>query len=189
VVIAAIAVVVVVLVGVLEALAVAVVLSILDVIARSSRPHDAVLGWVPRMGRYADVAVHPSARVTPGVVVYRLDDRLFFGNARYFRARVREAIAGAPTATRWLVFDAQFVNDVDASGAEAVEQLCASLQQRDVHFVVARLEDHAQHRFDATGLTELIGAGNFHPTVEAAVRACVAADHLREGGYEPGSDD
>ena len=189
VVIAVITTLVVVLVGVLEALVVAVILSILDVIARSSRPHDAVLGWVPRMGRYADVAVHPSARVTPGVVVYRLDDRLFFGNARYFRARVREAIAGAPTPTRWLVFDAQFVNDVDASGAEAVEQMYASLRARDVHFVVARLEDHAQHRFDATGLTDLIGTANFHPTVEAAVRACVAVDHLRAGGYEPGSTD
>lgn len=189
VVIAVITTLVVVLVGVLEALVVAVILSILDVIARSSRPHDAVLGWVPRMGRYADVAVHASARVTPGVVVYRLDDRLFFGNARYFRARAREAIAGAPTPTRWLVFDAQFVNDVDASGAEAVQQLYESLRARDVHFVVARLEDHAQHRFDATGLTELIGPANFHPTVEAAVRACVTVDHLRSGGYEPGSRD
>ena len=53
--------------------------------------------------------------------------------------------------------------------------------------MVARLEDHAQVRFDATGLTDLIGAEHFHPTVEAAVRACVAVDHLRTGGYEPGS--
>jgi MFS superfamily sulfate permease-like transporter len=141
------------------------------------------------MGRYADVAVHLSARVTPGVVVYRLDDRLFFGNARYFRARVREAIAGAPTPTRWLVFDAQFVNDVDASGAEAVEQLCDQLAEREVAFVVARLEDHAQHRFDATGLTDLIGVDHFYPTVEAAVRACVSADDGRSGGYEPGRGD
>ena len=189
VVIAGITMAVVIGVGVLEALIVAVVLSILDVVARSSRPHDAVLGWVPRMGRYADVAVHLSARVTPGVVVYRLDDRLFFGNSRYFRARVREAIAGAPTPTRWLVFDAQFVSEVDASGAEAVEELYSQLADRDVRFVVARLEDHAQHRFDTTGLTELIGRDNFHPTVEAAVRACVAVDHLRTGGYEPGAGD
>ena len=67
--------------GVLEALVVAVGLSIIDTVRRSARPYDAVLGWVPRLEGYRDVALHPSAEVTPGVVVYRLDDRLFFANA------------------------------------------------------------------------------------------------------------
>ncbi len=188
--IAAITMAAVVAVGVLQALVMAVVLSLVDVIARSSRPHDAVLGWVPRIGRYADVSVHLSARVTPGVVVYRLDDRLFFANARYFKARAREAMAGAPTPTRWLVFDAQFVNNVDASGAEAVEQLAGQLAGSGVTFVVARLESPAQAQFDSTGLTELIGAEHFYPTVEAAVRACIAADaHTTATGYPPGTDD
>ena len=67
--------------GVLEALVVAVGLSVIDTVRRSARPHDAVLGWVDDLGRYADVALWHDARVTPGVVVYRLDDRLFFANA------------------------------------------------------------------------------------------------------------
>ena len=41
----------VVVLGVLEALAIAVALSIVDVVRRSARPHDAVLGWVDRLGR------------------------------------------------------------------------------------------------------------------------------------------
>ncbi|HET9901784.1 MAG TPA: SulP family inorganic anion transporter, partial [Actinomycetes bacterium] len=60
--------------GVLEALGIAVGLSVIDTVRRSARPHDAVLGWVERLGRYADVSLHRSATVTPGVVVYRLDD-------------------------------------------------------------------------------------------------------------------
>src|SRR5262245_6652206 len=87
----------VVLFGVLQALIVAVALSIVDVVRRSARPHDAVLGWVDRLDRYADVSLHPSAVVTPGVVVYRLDDRLFFGNAEYVKGRINEAIASART--------------------------------------------------------------------------------------------
>ena len=66
----------VVAVGVLEAIIFAAGLSIIDVVRRSAEPHDAVLGWVERLGRWADVSVHRSARVVPGVVVYRLDDRL-----------------------------------------------------------------------------------------------------------------
>ena len=41
--------------------------------------------------------------MTPGVVVYRLDDRLFFANASYFKARVREALRRAPAPPRCLV--------------------------------------------------------------------------------------
>jgi hypothetical protein len=106
--------------GVLEALVVAVGLSIIDTVRRSARPHDAVLGWVERLGRYGDVALHPSARLTPGLVVYRLDDRLFFANARYFKARVLEALRAAPTPARWLVFDAEAVTHIDATGLEAL---------------------------------------------------------------------
>ncbi len=42
--------------GVLEALVVAVGLTVIDAVRRGARPHDAVLGWVERLGRYADVS-------------------------------------------------------------------------------------------------------------------------------------
>lgn len=58
------------------AIGLAVALSLLDVVRRSARPHDAVLGWVPRLDRYADVSLHPSAQTIPGIVVYRVDARL-----------------------------------------------------------------------------------------------------------------
>jgi sulfate permease, SulP family len=105
----------VVAVGVLEALLVAVALSIVDVVRRSAIPHDAVLGWDERMGRYADVSVHRRARITPGVLVYRLDDRLFFANAGYVTGRIREAVSGSPTPVRWLVFDAEALAHVDST--------------------------------------------------------------------------
>jgi MFS superfamily sulfate permease-like transporter len=55
-----------------------------------------VLGWVDRLGRYGNVQLHPSARVTPGVVVYRLDDRLFFANARYVKVASERRFAAHP---------------------------------------------------------------------------------------------
>ena len=45
--------------GVLEAIVVAVGLSIIDTVRRSARAHDAVLGWVERLGRYGDVSRAP----------------------------------------------------------------------------------------------------------------------------------
>src|SRR6476660_3146062 len=155
--------------GVLEALVVAVGLSMVDTVRRSAHPHDAVLGWVERLGRYADVSLHPSARVTPGVVVYRLDDRLFFANARYFKGRVREAIRAASAPVRWLVLDADAVTYADSTGLEALEHLTNDLRRDQITLVVARLRTRMEEQFELSGLTETIGPEHFYATVHAAV--------------------
>lgn len=162
----------VVVVGVLWGLIVAVILSILHTTSRSARPHDAVLGWVPRLGRYADASTHPSAQLTPSVLVYRLDDRLFFANAQYVRGRILEALDGATTPTRWLVFDAEGVPSLDSTGSEMLEQLLDQLATMHIAVAVARGKGPLLAEMDADGFTERIGAANFHPNVEAAVAAC-----------------
>jgi high affinity sulfate transporter 1 len=157
-------------VGVLQAIVVAVALSIVDVVRRSARPHDAVLGWVPKLGRYADVALHPRARVTPGVVIYRLDDRLFFANAGYVKGRVREALRGAPgPPPRWLVLDAEGMSHVDAAGLDALQALVGELREDGVAVAVARVKGPVRQRLDDAGATAAIGSDNFFPTVRAAV--------------------
>jgi anti-anti-sigma regulatory factor len=153
---------------VLEALAIAVALSIIDVVRRSAQPHDAVLGWVDRLGRYADVQLHPSARITLGVVIYRLDDRLFFANARYVKGRVLEAVRGAPAPTRWLIFDGESVTDVDATGLGTLTELKAALIHDDIELSVARMKPHIHARLVAEGLADSIGEDRFFPTVRAA---------------------
>jgi high affinity sulfate transporter 1 len=159
----------VVIFGVLEALIVAVGLSIIDTVRRSARPYDAVLGWVPRLDAYRDVSLNPSARVTPGVVVYRLDDRLFFANARYVKGRVREAIRAAPTETSWFVFDAEAVNHVDATGMEALLDLTRELRKERITLVVARLRRRLMDDFEVAGLVDEIGPEHFYPSVKQAV--------------------
>jgi MFS superfamily sulfate permease-like transporter len=162
----------VVAVGVLWGLVVAVALSILHATSRSARPHDAVLGWVQRLGRFADASTHPSARITPAVVVYRLDDRLFFANAAYVRARILEALNGATTPTRWLVFDAEGEPIVDSTGTEMLEQLIDQLASMGIELAIARAKQPLLDALEAAGLTDRIGAVNLYPNVEAAVLAC-----------------
>ncbi|HET9783043.1 MAG TPA: STAS domain-containing protein, partial [Candidatus Dormibacteraeota bacterium] len=171
--IAAITTVGVVVVGVLEAVVFAVGLTILDAVRRSARPGDAVLGYDAVLGRFADVAEHPDARVVPGVVVYRLDDRLFFANARYVMRRMREAVRGAPTTAHWLVLDAEGIAHIDTTGEEALGQLVDELRDDGVSLVVARMRTQLKDRLDDVGLGKQIGAERFYPTVRAAVHACV----------------
>ena len=170
----------VVIVGVLQALVIAVLLSIADVVRRSAKPHDAVLGWSERLGRYVDVSVHRRARIVPGVVVYRLDDRLFFANAHYVKGRIREAVDGAPETVRWLVFDAESITQMDPTGAAALAEVIDSLKADGVGFAVARLKTPMRDVFDGAELTDKVGKDRIYPTVREAVAA--VSDAGAEGG-------
>jgi SulP family sulfate permease len=163
----------VVLTGVLQAVIFAVGLSIVDVVRRSARPRDAVLGWDERLGRYADVLERPDAVTTPGVVVYRLDDRLFYANVSYVTARVLEAVRGAstPPPVRWVVFDMGAVSHVDAAALGGLEELIEMLKRRDVGLVLARVKQPLEERLRAAGIVDRLGAGGVRPTVRAAVDA------------------
>jgi sulfate permease, SulP family len=154
-------------VGVLEALLFAVGLSMVDVVRRSARPHDAVLGWVEELGRYGDIAVHRSARVTAGVVVYRLDDRLFFANASYVKGRVLEAVRGAPTPTHAVVFDAEAMTHIDATGLAALEDLVDLLRKEGIELSIARGKTPLTARLTEGGLSGI----PLRPTVHDAVQA------------------
>jgi anti-anti-sigma factor len=122
------------------------------------------------LGRYGDVAVHREARVAPGVVVYRLDDRLFFANASYVEGRVREAIRAAEGETHALVFDAEALAYIDSTGFEALLDLFHGLEKEGIAMVMARMKAAVQDQLqEAAG--EEFPPERCYPTVRAAVEA------------------
>ena len=114
--------------------------------------------------------------MTPGVVVYRLDDRLFFANARYFKGRVGEAIRAAPAPVRWLVLDAEAITHADATGLDALLDVTNDLRRDEIALVVARLRTRMEGQFEDAGVLEAIGRAHLYPTVHAAVDAYTSRD-------------
>jgi SulP family sulfate permease len=109
---------------------------------------------------------------------YRLDDRLFFANARYFKGRPRSD-PRRPGTVSWLVFAAEAVTYVDSTGLEALDRLAKDLRGDEITLVVARLRTRMAEQFALAGVTETIGRERFYPTVRAAVEAASARGRPR----------
>jgi MFS superfamily sulfate permease-like transporter len=134
------------------------------------------LRWSPRARRFVDVERDPSAVVFPSVVIYRLDDRLFFANSRYFRSRVREAVRGADEPVTTVVFDAESVTDLDTSGAEVLADLIAELKSEGIRFVLARSRVTFEKQLAKTGNDNVLPQQDRFPTVRAAVASVTGVD-------------
>lgn len=109
------------------------------------------------------------------MLVYRLDDRLFFANAGYVAGRIREAVHGSPTPVRWLVFDAEALAHLDSTGARALGDLIRSLRADGIVFVLGRVKTPMRRRLETAGIVGLVGPDHLYPTVRAAVQAASSA--------------
>ncbi|GDY62436.1 hypothetical protein SAV14893_018290 [Streptomyces avermitilis] len=164
------------LLGVLEGIAIAVALSVLNVFRRAWWPYNTVLGRVQGLEGYHDVRSYPQAGQLPGLVIYRFDAPLIFANAKAFRDEIRR-LADADPRPSWIVIAAEPMTDVDTTAADVLEELDETLNANHVHLVFAELKDPVRRKIERYGLTRTIDPRHFFPTVEAAV----AAFRLRTG--------
>ena len=156
-------------VGVLIGVLVAIGLSILDLLRRVARPHDAIEGFVPGLAGMHDVDDFPSAEPEPGLVVYRYDSPLFFANAEDFGVRARAAAAGPDV--RWFVLNTEAIVEVDITAVDALEALRADLAGRGIVFALARIKQDLRADLTPSGLLERIGEEHLFPTLPTAVDA------------------
>jgi sulfate permease, SulP family len=159
------------LIGLLQGIALAVGLSLVLVLARAMRPHDAVLGFVDGMDGYHDTDDFTEAETIPGLIVYRFDAPLFFANAERFQSRVVELVRTASTPVKWVLLDAEAITDLDSSAAEMLEELRAELAQQGIVLAIARAKRALRDRLAAAGLSEAISQRYFFPSIRTGVAA------------------
>ncbi len=157
--------------GVLLGIVAAIALSVLDLLRRVARPHDAVLGIVPGVAGMHDVEDYPSARVVPGLMIYRYDSPLFFANAEDFRLRALAAVDEAATPVRWFVLNAEAVSEVDITAADALEELRAELERRGIVVGLARMKEELREDLDHTAFLRQVPADRIFATLPTTVQA------------------
>jgi MFS superfamily sulfate permease-like transporter len=139
-----------------------------QLIARTSRPHDSVLGRTRDSG-FRDLTRHHDAVPVPGVVIYRFEASLLFFNADYFRLRVRTVLSQAEQPVKWLVIDADSMPVLDGTGAATLDELCAELAAGGMSVAIAGAHAPVRGRVERSGLVARIGQERCFATLDAAV--------------------
>jgi sulfate permease, SulP family len=168
---AAIALLVVALVGIEQGVAVAIVLSLADRTHRTARPQDAVLGREPGTDHWIPCDIGLPTEQLPGILVYLVYAPLWYGNADYFRLRLRHLVDAASSPVRAVIIDAGGISDIDFTGLQALRDLTAELRQRGVSIEIARASHLVHHDLKHGALLAQLGADRLFASVQDAVNA------------------
>ena len=156
---------------VLYGIAIAIGLSMLNLLRRIVRPHDAILGFAPGVAGMHDVDDYPTATQIPGLMVYRYDAPLFFADAENFRQRALQSIGTAADPVRWFVLNAEANTEIDFTAADTLQSLRAELAERGISMALARVKFEVGQDLQRAGLIDAIGADRVFATLPTAVQA------------------
>ncbi|MBF8221551.1 SulP family inorganic anion transporter [Halomonas sp. 328] len=142
-----------------------VALSIGLFLYRTSRPHCALVGRVPGTEHFRNPERH-EVETLGHVAFLRVDESLYFANARYLEDTLLELVAARP-GLEHVVLICSAVNLIDASALESLDAINARLKEAEVTLHLAEVKGPVMDRLKQSDFLDELGGRVFLSTYAA----------------------
>ena len=144
-----------------------VVLSIVLYLYKTSRPHIAEVGLVPGTQHFRNIDRH-NVMTHPELVTLRLDENLYFANARYIEDYLLARTGRG--GLKHVVLMCSAVNEIDLSALETLEELDRQLSDSGITLSLSEVKGPVMDRLQRTDFLDHL-SGDVYLTQYAAMRA------------------
>ncbi|MEO0865191.1 MAG: SulP family inorganic anion transporter, partial [Pseudomonadota bacterium] len=136
-----------------------VAISVLLHLYKTSRPHVAEVGLVPGTQHFRNINRH-SVETDPSLVTLRVDESLYFVNARFLEDLVQKRVTDG-CAIRNLVLMFSAVNEVDYSALESLEAINHRLKDMGVALHLSEVKGPVMDRLQRSHFIDDLGGRVF----------------------------
>ncbi|MGI9531988.1 SulP family inorganic anion transporter, partial [Lutimonas sp.] len=102
-------------IGIKEGILFGIILSLVMLIYRTTKPHMAILGNVPGTHFYRNISRFDDLIVQKEILIIRFDAQLYFANIAYFKERIKAFAKEKGPDLELIVIDSESMNAVDSS--------------------------------------------------------------------------
>ncbi|WP_300381061.1 SulP family inorganic anion transporter [Henriciella sp.] len=142
-----------------------VALSLFLHLYNTSRPHFALVGQMPGTHHFRNVNRH-SVVISDQVLIIRIDESLYFANARFLEDTVYCVLSNRPDLEH-LVLMCPAVNRIDASGLESLEAINLRLKDADVTLHLSEVKGPVMDRLKRSHFLEELTGNVYLNTYDA----------------------
>lgn len=155
---AAVALVGVLLLGILQGILLAALASALMLLVQASRPHVAFLGRIPGGAGYGDMDRHPENEAIPGVLAFRPEGSVLYVNVEAVLEAVLARLAMLPPGSvRLVVCDLSAAAHLDLAAVGMLRKLHATLSAQGMRLAVVGPHGGVRDLLRREGFAELVG--------------------------------
>ena len=150
-----------------------VILSVLLHLYRSSRPHIAEVGLVPGTEHFRNINRH-EVLTDPRLLTIRIDESLYFANARYLEDYLQDRVAPDCGLTD-VVLMCSAVNQIDLSALESLEAINQRLDSMGIRLHLSEVKGPVMDRLKRSHFLDEL-TGQVFLSQFAAAKALAPAD-------------
>jgi anti-anti-sigma factor len=164
----------VVLVGTLEGIGIAVLVSVLTLFYQANHPPVYAVAFNRAQGIFRRLGDHESDETVPGLLMLRAEGRLHFANAANAQEKMQALIAATP-GTRVIVLDCRAIPDIEYTALMMLVEGERKQRERGVSLWLAGMNPDFEQVIDRSPLGPILGPGrrfhNLRQALEAFERA------------------
>ena len=157
--------------GVETGISLGVAASVVVFFYRSSRPHMAIVGRVPGTEHFRNIDRH-DVWTDAHILALRVDESLYFANARYLEERIANEISGKPEVTE-VILMCPAINAIDMSALESLEAINIRLKEQGIGLNLSEVKGPVMDRLKRTDFLDHLNGRVFlsHHDAVAALSA------------------
>ena len=161
----------VIMLGTLEGILVAVLISLLMLIAQADRPPVYALGRKPGTETFRPLQEHPDDETFPGLLIARTEGRLYFANISWVLAKLDDLVRAANPQV--LVLDCSAIPDIEYTAFSGLSEFDEQLREAGVAFWLANLNPTALQAVERSAFGEALGQERMFVDLQDAVTTSV----------------
>lgn len=156
-------------IGIKEGIITGVILSLVMLIYKSTKPHVAILGNVPNTYLYRNIKRFNDLIDLKDVLIIRFDAQLHFANTTYFKDTIYSEAQKKGDDLKVIIIDGESLNNLDSSGVYALEEILKYFKEKEIDIYFTGLKGPVRDTIYKSNIIQNIGQEHCFMSIQEAI--------------------
>jgi len=151
-----------------QGIIIGVLISLILHLARTSKPHIAIVGRVENTEHFRNILRHP-VTTSPHILAVRVDESLYFVNTKYLEDYLLKLVT-EQKEVEYLLLVCSGINSIDGSALETLQRLIEDLHQMGIEFYLSEVKGPVFDQLEKVGFVDKLGRDRTFLSTDQAIK-------------------
>jgi len=157
--------------GIEKGIGIGVILSLVMVVFKTTKPHVAVLVKVPGTHFYRNIERFNTLVPSERMLIFRFDAQIYFANTNFFKETLEELVLAKKDKLEIIILDGESINSIDSSGIHMLHEVISFYKSMNIEIAFTGIKGPVRDALEKSGIMKKISYDQCFMSIQEAVDA------------------